>query len=82
MYARRACEVSYPDRDFLFIDPYIYNFKRYELLGKSAWHVGDIENGEYATRKAIQFQELPYLLHNLALYVERRMQMVQGGSIS
>lgn len=74
IFARRACELSYPEKDYLFKDPYLYHFKRYELLSKSAVCVGDIENGEKATRLALQFQELPYLLFNLALYVQRRLE--------
>lgn len=74
MFARRACEMEYPEHDLLFVDPYVYNFKRYELLSKSAWHIGDFESGELATRNALKKKELPYLLKNLAYYIERRAQ--------
>ncbi len=53
LFAKRACELPYPEHDLLFIDPYTYNLKRYELLSKSAWHVGDFESGEMATRNAL-----------------------------
>jgi hypothetical protein len=72
LFAKRACEITYPENAFLFVDPNTYTLKRYELLGKSAWHVGDFENGEIAIRNALKKKELPYLLRNLALYVERR----------
>lgn len=70
LYAKRAYELNYPEHDVLFINPDAYNFKRYELLSKSAWHVGDYELGENATRKALETVEMPYLLRNLACYME------------
>jgi hypothetical protein len=77
LFAKRACELDYPDKDLLFIDPTMYNFKRYEILSKSAWQVGDFENGETATRNALQAHEMPHLLNNLAAYVTRRTQQPQ-----
>ena len=74
LLAKRACELEYPEEDCLFIDPYAYNFKRYDLLSKSAWHVGDFENGEKATRNALKKYESPHLLRNLAAYIDRRMR--------
>lgn len=70
LFAKRACELIYPENDLLFIDPEAYNFRRYELLSKSAWQLGDYVFGEAATRKALAAKELPYLLRNLACYVE------------
>ncbi len=72
IFAKRACEIDYPENAFLFVDPNTYTFQRYELLSKSAWHIGDFENGEIATRNALKKKELPYLLKNLAYYLERR----------
>ena len=74
IFAKRACELEYPEHDLLFVDPYAYNFRRYELLSRSAWHAGDFENGEIATRNALKKKELPYLLKNLAAYIDRRAQ--------
>ena len=74
LFSKRACELEYPDKDMLFIDPITYKFKRYEILSKAAWHIGDFENGETATRNALQAYEMPHLLNNLAAYVTRRMQ--------
>jgi hypothetical protein len=74
VFAKRACELPYPENARLFVDPYVYSVRRYELLSRSAWHVGDFENGETATRNALKSKELPYLYKNLAAYVERRAQ--------
>lgn len=73
LFAKRACELEYPKNDLLFINPVMYNFKRYELLSKSAWHVGDFENGELATRNALHNKEMPHLLNNLAAYIGHRL---------
>lgn len=70
LYAKRAYELPYPEHDVLFIAPDAYVFKRYELLSKAAWHVGDYILGEIATRKALEQSEMPYLFRNLACYME------------
>lgn len=70
LFAKRAFELPYPEHDVLFIGPDAYVFKRYELLSKSAWHVGDYALGEIATRKALEQSEMPYLFRNLACYME------------
>lgn len=72
LFARRACELPYPEDDCLFINPYFYHFKRYELLSNAAFGMQDFENGEAATRKALCVHEAPHLLNNLAAYVEHR----------
>lgn len=70
LFAKRAYELPYPEHDLLFIDPDAYHLRRYELLSKCAWHLGDFDLGEIATRKALAYKEIPYLLRNLACYLE------------
>lgn len=70
LYAKRAFELPYPEHDVLFVCPDAYQFKRYELLSKAAWHVGDYALGEVASRKALEYTEMPYLFRNLACYIE------------
>lgn len=77
LYAKRAYELAYPHEALLFVDPSVYHFKRYELVSKSAWHVGDFSLGLEATRKALALKELPYLLRNLACYLEAAMPAAQ-----
>ena len=72
LFAKRAYELEYPENDLLFIDPTLYNFKRYELVSKSAWYVGDFQLGEICTRKALAHSVTSHLLHNLACYLERK----------
>lgn len=70
LFAKRAYELPYPEDALLFVDPFIYTFRRYQLLSKSAWHIGDYNTGEEATRKALKVLEQPHLLRNLACYIE------------
>lgn len=70
LFAKHAYALPYPENDTLFVDPEAYNFRRYELLSKAAWQVGDYALGEVCTRKAIAYKEMPYLLRNLAGYME------------
>jgi glycosyltransferase involved in cell wall biosynthesis len=70
LFAKRAYELPYPKQDKLFVYPYDYDFKRYELLSKAAWHVGDYTLGAVCSRKALEYAEMPYLLRNLACYME------------
>jgi len=72
IFAKHACELPYPEQDLLFIDPYIYNYQRYDLLSKAAWQVGDFINGEAATRLALSGREMPHLLTSLAAYITHR----------
>jgi glycosyltransferase involved in cell wall biosynthesis len=75
LFAKRACEMEYPENDMLFIDPGVYAYKRYELLSKAAWHVGDFNNGEVATRHALKAREMPHLFNNLAAYINHRAEI-------
>ncbi|MGC2310065.1 MAG: glycosyltransferase [Candidatus Babeliaceae bacterium] len=69
LFARRAVELPYPTNDTLFIDKALYEYDRYELLSRCAWHVGEYEIGEYATRMALGVRETSHLYHNLAYYL-------------
>jgi glycosyltransferase involved in cell wall biosynthesis len=70
LYAKRAFELPYPKNDKLFVYPRDYDFTRYELLSKSAWQMGDFALGAVCSRKALEYCEMPYLLRNLACYME------------
>lgn len=75
LFARRACELAYPEHDCLFINPYFYTFKRYELFSNAALIMQDFENGEAATRIALSICDLPHLQNNLAAYIKHRTQV-------
>ncbi len=54
MFAARAVELPYPTHDILFVDDYLYDFVRYDILGVTAWYVGEYELGEWALQEALK----------------------------
>lgn len=71
MFARRAVELPYPEHDFLSIEKRVYELDRFDLVSKSAWHVGECLLGERATRRALKHNDrAPYLYRNLAFYLD------------
>ncbi len=54
LFARRACEVEYPEHDVLFVETYHYDYYRYELLARCSWYINEFEIGEWAARKAYE----------------------------
>lgn len=53
IFASRACAMSYPSQDTLFIEKGLYDYDRHRMLGITAWYVGDYEAGENAIRRAL-----------------------------
>ncbi|MCX5925665.1 MAG: hypothetical protein NT124_05220 [Candidatus Dependentiae bacterium] len=73
MFAQRAANIQYPEHDRLFVEKYLYDFVRYDLLGISAWYIGEYEIGERAVRKALEIKpNAPHLHYNLKLYTDRK----------
>lgn len=69
LFAKRACETSYPEADILFIDKYLYDFVRYDVLACCAWYIQEYEIGKQATLEALKhLPDAPHLKRNLALY--------------
>jgi len=76
LFARHAAEIAYPENDTLFIDKYLYDFMRHDILGQCAWYVGKYPVGEAAVRKALTVQpDAPHLRGNLALYLKKRSEL-------
>jgi glycosyltransferase involved in cell wall biosynthesis len=70
LFLERACKISYPEKDLLFIDKKAYDYERYDKLGIAAWYVGEYQVGKEAIFRALSFSpEAPHLHRNLALYV-------------
>lgn len=73
LFAKRASEIPYPVQDVLFVEKMMYEYYRYEILSKCAWHVHEYEIGEWGTRMALEAH--PYHIHlhrNLAFYMEHK----------
>jgi len=77
LFSRRAVEIPYPQRDILFIDKPLYNYTRYDLLGISAWYVGEYKLGKEAVLQALKaWPDAPHLLSNLNLYLSQDVKAV------
>jgi len=73
LFARRACEVSFPTRDVLPFDVELYRFLRWDLLGAAALRFGDFDLGEVGIRKALEARpNEERLLESLRFYEERK----------
>jgi glycosyltransferase involved in cell wall biosynthesis len=73
LFAERAAKIPYPVKDRLFVEKYMYDFVRYDILGRCAWYVGEYEIGEWAVRQALKVKpESAYLKRNLKSYTSRK----------
>jgi glycosyltransferase involved in cell wall biosynthesis len=72
LFARRAAEVEYPN-DILFVEKYLYNYYRYELLARCAWYINEFEVGEWAAAKAYEaYPDYKYARINMECYLSRK----------
>ena len=73
LFARRAAELPLPTNVSLFVDEDVYRWKAADLLGASAYWVGQFEVGEQAVRKALAARPNDARIQkNLDFYLERR----------
>lgn len=69
IFALRAVQIPYPSKDVLFVEKYMYDFTRYDILGRCAWYVKEYEVGRQAILKALEVEpNAPHLKRNLAFY--------------
>jgi hypothetical protein len=72
LFARRVCEAEYPANDVLFIENYLYDYYRYELLARCCWYIGEFEIGEWAARQAYEaYPDYKYAKINMDCYASR-----------
>jgi glycosyltransferase involved in cell wall biosynthesis len=72
LFARRACEAEYPAHDVLFIENYLYDYYRYELLARCCWYINEFEIGEWAARQAYEaYPDYKYAKINMDCYASR-----------
>jgi tetratricopeptide (TPR) repeat protein len=81
LFARRGMDIPLPAHDILFVDADVYRWKLLDLVGSSAYWVGEYALGEEAARKALRHRPNDTRLEqNLAFYVERRQKEKPGRS--
>lgn len=72
LFAKAAAQMAYPEKDILFVEKYLYNYYRYELLARSAWYIDEFEMGEWAARKAYEaYPNYKYARINMDCYARR-----------
>ncbi|MBA2307136.1 glycosyltransferase family 2 protein [Candidatus Dependentiae bacterium] len=81
IYSKRAIDIPRPEHEKLEVECHLYDYERWEALSRSAWHFGEYELGEQATRKAIEScPNYPHLYRNLALFWDKLpTHTTQGG---
>lgn len=73
LFARKAAEMAYPEKDILFVEKYLYNYYRYEVLARCAWYINEFEIGEWAARKAYEaYPHYKYARINMDCYASRK----------
>lgn len=69
LFARRAAEMPYPAKDVLFVEKYLYNYYRYELLARCAWYINEFKIGAVAARKGYEaYPDYKYAKLNMECY--------------
>jgi glycosyltransferase involved in cell wall biosynthesis len=69
LFARESVNIAYPKDDWSLVEKYLYDFLRYDLLGKTAILYGQYELGRLAVLKAMEARpDLEYLKDNLKIY--------------
>jgi hypothetical protein len=69
LFAKRAVEKEYPVKDVLFVEKYLYNYYRYELLARCAWYINEFAIGAVAARKAYEaYPDYKYAQINMNCY--------------
>lgn len=73
LFAAHAAKIPYPSQDIGFVEKYMYDYVRYDILGRCAWYVGEYEIGEWAVRQALKaWPQAEHLLRNLKFYTDRK----------
>jgi glycosyltransferase involved in cell wall biosynthesis len=73
VFARRALDLPYPSRDVHFVDADVYTWKLHDLVGTSAYWLGEYELGERSARAAVERRpDDARLARNLSYYLDRK----------
>jgi len=73
LFAKRGYDLPLPTQDTLFVDESVYTWRLADLVGTSAYWIGEFEMGEMAARRATRARpEDARLKKNLEFYEERK----------
>lgn len=68
MFAKMACELTYPKQCNLFVDDDMYTYTRWHILGIVSYYVGKTEDGKRGCEMAIKAKNLAVDLANSKYY--------------
>ena len=72
LFAQQAYDKPYPINELHCINKTAYQYTRYEIMSRCAWHMGEYALGEQATLLALQARPgTEHLLNNLKLYRQK-----------
>ncbi len=72
LFAHYAYSIPFPESDLLFVERYDYTYRRYEMMSRCAWYMGEFALGEQATLRALKMSpDTPHLRANLKLYQQK-----------
>jgi len=66
-----ACKLKFPEHCILFVDKYVYEYKRWHLLGKVGFYAGFFKEGKTGCLKAIEFSNSELDKKNLEFYIKK-----------
>lgn len=79
MYARQACELSFPSQCSLFIDKKVYDYDRYSKLGIVAYYYNKYADGKWAVEKALAFKpDSEVDKRNLRFYLDKEKEIAES----
>jgi tetratricopeptide (TPR) repeat protein len=69
LFAKAALEIPYPTTDSLMVEKKLYDYVRYDIMGRCAWYVGQFDTGRTAVLQALTVKpDAPHLIKNLSFY--------------
>lgn len=72
LFGQRAMQLPHPEHDLMPVNSAVYSHLALEVVGASAWYVGEYAIGEAALRRALAVRPgAPELLKNLEFYNQR-----------
>jgi glycosyltransferase involved in cell wall biosynthesis len=76
LYISQACKLFFPHNTLLFVDRYVYLYKRWHILGTAAFYVNRFKEGKDACIRAIQAEHQPIDYSNLVNYLKNDREIV------
>ncbi len=72
IFALRAAQIPYPEKDVLMVEKDLYEYQRFEILCRAAWYLNEFDLGFMAACKCKQRKpELTHVQRNAQLYFDK-----------